>query len=1058
MKLNRFLGATAIVGALVTLPGMAIAQATPSQQSTQQDSAQQTSTQSDPNLQSSGDRAPVAADTATPADPAQTPEEKVAAGDIVVTGSRIARPALESSSPITTVSQEELRFKGDISVGDALNDLPALRSTFSQSNSGRFIGTSGLNFLDLRGLGTSRTLVLVNGRRHVTSSPGDFLVDTNTIPSELIERVDIVTGGESAVYGSDAIAGVVNFILRRDFDGVRLTGQGGVSSRGDRGSYFLALTAGKNFAEGRGNISFAGEYSQQNTTTLSDRDYLTGAYSGRNQFNISSDITLDPVGGSDGISDRQFYRGVRNGTTGDGGEINAICPASVARGTVLVGRCRASRNTGAGANNAERYFFQPGGNLALSQPSLDFRDITNGTSSNTIGGLGSTLQNTGFLYPGIKRYSGNVLAHFDVADAFSPFFEGKYVHITNDQEGQPSFFQGSLPGFLGVPGRELQCSNPFLNAQALSTLQSIGRCANVATGTLTLSRFNTDFGGRGELHTRDTYRLVGGVSGTFNTDWNYEVSANYGHYQGTFKSTNNLILQNLVNAADAVRNAAGQIVCAINNDADKTNDDPACVPINLFGSGSPSQAALNYVNTTSTQTERATELVISGFVKGDASQLFELPGGPISFVLGAEYRRETAYSKFDDFTQSGATFLNSIPTFNPTSFSVKEAYGELSVPLLKDLPFAHELTVTGAGRVSDFKGNAGTVYAYNGGLVYAPIRDIRFRVNYSKSTRAPTLSDLYTSPTQSFDFIADPCDIANINSGNLNRAANCAAAGVPKGFINQPSRDASLSITQGGNQGLRAETGKSLTAGIVLQPRFLRGFSLTVDYYKIDVTNLIQGVSSQDIVNNCYDASSINNPFCALVFRNPDSTFADPAVLVSSVNFAKQKTRGIDIDVVYDHKFDNGDKVLLHAIGTRVLRLDNYTNVSDPNFINQQLEELGDPKWSAQLSANFQHGPVNFGYQVQYIGTQVLGNYEDAHSVQGRPPQNADAYPRNGYPSTFYHNARIGIDVNDKFNFYGGVSNIGDVKPPLGLTGTGGGSALYNPLGRAFYAGFRANY
>ena len=205
--------------------------------------------------------------TSTETTPGGAPEATDTSGDIVVTGSRIARPTLNSPIPVTTVTVADLTRTGSVVVGDVLNDLPSLQSTYSQQNSTRFIGTAGLNLLDLRGLGTSRTLVLVNGRRHITASAGDFVVDTNTIPTDLIDRVDIVTGGSSAVYGSDAMAGVVNFVLKRDYDGIKLNAQGGVTDKGTRGTYRIAGTFGKNFADGRGNVALSLEYNQANLVT-----------------------------------------------------------------------------------------------------------------------------------------------------------------------------------------------------------------------------------------------------------------------------------------------------------------------------------------------------------------------------------------------------------------------------------------------------------------------------------------------------------------------------------------------------------------------------------------------------------------------------------------------------------------------------------------------------------------------------------------------------------------------------------------------------------------------
>ncbi len=628
---------------------------------------------------------------------------------IIVSGSRIARPNLDSPVPLTAVTAEELTNQGDISLGDALNDLPSLRTTFSQGNSTRFIGTAGLNLLDLRGLGTARTLVLVNGKRHITALPGDYLVDVNTIPVDLLDRVDVVTGGNSAVYGSDAVAGVVNFVLKRDFEGLTIRGQSGISSRGDRSTRFLAATYGKNFADGRGNVAVAAEYAKSDPLFFRDRDELTGAYSGRCQYNVVSDSQADegPFG-TDGIPDLEPVCGVRNRSISDGGTVGQISGDTYLR-------------------------FAPNGDVFVDVPDrqLPF-------SGNTIGGSGSTLRNTGQLAAGLERYAVNLIARFDVSEAFRPFLEAKYVHVEAEQQGQPSFFVGG-PQFLG--GDPLFCDNAFLTDNGLAGLQANGLCSAGRTNTQTipLSRFNIDFGGRGELQDRDTYRIVGGVEGTFNDDWNYEVSLNYGRFESDLRSLNNLQLTDLdgnpagfLLAADAVLDATGTPACRVNTDADPTNDAPGCVPINVFGDGAPSRAALDYVNVEGNRQETAEQFVALASVAGDLSQLFELPGGPIAFAIGGEYREERASSVFDELTAADATFLTAIQPFNPPKLSVKEAFGEVYVPLLANLSFVDELSIGAAARVSDYNTSTGTVWAYNVNGVYAPIPDIRFRAGYAE--------------------------------------------------------------------------------------------------------------------------------------------------------------------------------------------------------------------------------------------------------------------------------------------------------------------------------------
>jgi outer membrane receptor protein involved in Fe transport len=1022
---------------------------------------------------------------------------------IVVTGSRIARPTLDSPTPLTSVTVGELTDDGTVSLGDALNDLPSLRSTFSSGNSTRFIGTAGLNFLDLRGLGTVRTLVLVNGKRHITASAGDYRIDVNTIPIDLLERVDIVTGGNSAVYGSDAVAGVVNFILKRDFEGLEFDAQAGITSRGDRGAYAASLTWGRNFADGRGNIAVSAEYSRQEPLYFRDRDAITGAFSGRCQFQLSEPAGGEPAAG-DGIPDTTFLCGINNAAISDGGTIGAIDPAT----------------------SATRRFlrFAPDGTIFADTPRQAFSPFGSG---NQQGGRGSTLRNTGSMLAAVDRATLNLLAHFDISDAFRPYVEAKYVRVDASGEGQPSFWQGSITGFFGG-GSNLRCNNGFLTAQARTTLQSFGICTNVATGTFNISRFNTDFGGRFFDGKRETYRAVVGVEGDFNDDWRYEVFANYGKFKAYGLNQNNLLLFDQAGAPDGfllaldavvapatfggtnfVTNSTGQrVICRVN---EVSNARPDCVPLDVFGNKAQDPRALAFIHRDGETDEQAEQLNIGAFVNGDLSQLFELPGGPISFAIGAEYRKETSSVDFDELTSSGRTFLNALQDFNPPALTIKEVYGEISIPILKDMPFAEELTISAAGRISDYNTATGTVYAYNVQGIYAPIPDIRLRAAYATSVRAPTQGDLFATPSQSFNFIADPCDSANI-TGNPNRAANCAAAGVPTThnaassaacagtpfaapvgapWQNCIARSVSIGFNQGGNPTLVEERGKSLTLGAVFEPSFIPGLNFTVDYYDIEVNDLIATLSAQAIITNCYDSpDGITNPFCTTVNRNPATgLFNEPAVISGGVNFARQKTRGIDFDLAYRKTFENGHRLSIRGIATHVLRLDNYIDPTNPLVPNRQLSELGDPQWAANLTASYDFGTFRLQYGLRYIGKQTIGAYETQNSYTGFcptlganrgitpntggingtavpctpgtlvkvAPNDADAFPRVFYPDAFYHSFRVDMEVNTKFNFYVGVDNAFDRQPPFGLLGTAGGDP-YDTFGRYIFAGIQAKF
>jgi outer membrane receptor protein involved in Fe transport len=973
---------------------------------------------------------------------------------IVVTGSRIARQALESAVPITSVTAAELLSTGSVSIGDQLNNLPSLASTYSQANSTRFIGTTGLNLLDLRDLGSSRTLVLVNGRRHITASEGEFSVDINTIPVDLIERVDVVTGGNSAVYGSDAIAGVVNFVLKRDFDGISVKGQGGVSTHGDAGSYFASITAGRNFAGGRGNISAAFEYAQDNPLYLIDRPGFSGAFSGRRQIQLTSPVNDDEV------PDRTFVNGgVYSLGTSEGGTFIAY------NGTATT-RCVTSSAPGCLANGVPRIFrFGPDGSLAEANYGTDLRPLGSGNGLGAVGG--ATLNNTGQFRPGLKRYAANVLGHFDVSDAFRPYIEAKYVRVDSVQESTPTFAQGGAQGAAAAAtyasnsaGIPIQLDNPFLSASARATISSL-----LAPGStfFRLQRNNLDFGSRGEFARRETYRIVGGVEGKFNGDWHYDISLNYGHFKNFLRSEGNRIETRFRNSVDATRNAAGQIVCRINADSSTANDDPNCVPVNLFGVGAPSQAALNYFMTDTTYTGRASELQATASLSGDLSQLFELPGGPIRFALGAEYRRETASYAFDPLVSSGQTFLNAIAPFNPPSFAVKEAFGEIEIPILRDLPFVHELTLQGAGRVSDYKGSVGTVFAYNFGAVFAPIRDVRFRANFSRSVRSPTLGDLYSSPSQNFDFVDDPCDVnfsTNGPNNGANRQANCRSIGInPTSFVNSPARAATISYLSGGNPNLSEETSDSYTAGVVLQPRFVPGLAITADYYDIKVKNVIASITPQQIVDSCFDSETLNNQYCDLIKpRDASGFFGSPALLQSSVNFAALRAKGVDVDVTYNHRFTPDLAASAHLIGTWVRTRNDFPYFDNPTLPERIKSELGDPAYLVNFSTNLKYRDVSFGYQLRYIGRQTVTDYEATHDSPQGPAYDADYSDPIWYPTVWYHDIRLGLDVDRRFNFYVGVDNVLNRMPPLGQLGNTAGSGIYSNTGRFVYAGFRADF
>jgi outer membrane receptor protein involved in Fe transport len=1024
---------------------------------------------------------------------------------ITVTGSRIRRPNLESSVPVTSIGGEQFIQQGDVSVGDTLNELPQLSSTFSQQNPGLGVGIAGLNLLDLRGLGTSRTLTLVNGRRHVASDIQNnaVSVDINTIPNDLIERVDIVTGAQSSIYGSDAIAGVVNFILRRDFDGLQLRGNATIAGEGYGGEQYVSAMAGKNFADGRGNVTVHAEFS--NTDRLFGSDI--GQYRTNNGLFV---VDVDPAG-SDGNPDRIFLRDVRSSTI----HVNGLVPVSQSIGG------SAPCGTSAAANAAPfncTFLFDQNGRLVQQTGNRT------GTTINPIflGGNGQTGRETTLLsiLPDLQRYNANLLARFEFSEAAELFLEAKYARVEGaGNNAATTFTQG---GSFDAVRERIRLDNPFLNPADRTTLANAFLASNcvptitgaacAAGGNLTAAqraqitagtfRFPIgkqflDLGNRDQTFQRETYRGVFGVRGTFNSDWTYELSANYGRFEESNTNSGFVDRQRFLLALDAARNpATGQIQCRSQFDpaartpfqsaglqasqnafiaARLQNDIAACVPFNPFGTGRPeNQAAANYVSFSGTDRAFIEQLVVSGFVSGDLSSLFELPGGPVGFAIGGEYRREdAAYTQPNEVLQGVTNFLV-LGNARPDATKVKEAFAEIRLPLLRDAPFFEELSVTAAGRVSDYN-TIGTVYSYNAGAEWSPVRGVRLRGNYGRSVRAPNVAETAFPIVPNFaPGFQDPCSGANIGAGSGTRQANCQADLGPL-LPNLASLGApSLAVLSGSNPNLNEETSDSYTLGVVLQPTFVPGFSLSADYYDITVNDVIVALGAQAIANNCYDAPTLNNPFCSLFqrYRGPvggggfdeiPGQIQGNTLLQSGLNFAKRTRRGIDFEVAY--RADLGPaRIDTNLIYVHTLESSNFQDPARPNFENVLRRELGTPADEFRWDTDLRFGDFTVGYQLRYIGEQYVSTFESFNTTNGEPPTNLDFAVVDEYPEVFYHSIRFQWDVSNPasnkggLRFYVGVDNLLNTFAPFGLTGTVGTDAIYETQGRTFYAGFRARF
>ncbi|GMG85938.1 TonB-dependent receptor plug domain-containing protein [Biformimicrobium ophioploci] len=938
-----------------------------------------------------------AQDAAEEAEAAKITDEDVE--EVVVTGSRIIREGAISPTPVTTVTAEDIDLSGNLNLGDFLNDLPALRSTFSGNNSGRFIGTVGLNLLDLRGMGTARTLVLQDGRRHIAASIGTSSVNVNTIPEDLLERVDVITGGASAVYGADAVTGVVNFITKDDFEGTKVSTYSSATDNGGGDATELSVTWGRNFFDERANVAVSVQTTQTDEVYGYERDWITDGKG----FLFNPENT----GPDDGIPDRIQ---VNNYSAPILNETGVIWPAAW---------------LGVGPSNFVTF------NADGTAKAMDF-----GTQCDSrprcSGGDGYQWVGQNQMYPEMEDVNFFAKGHFDINDSTRVFAEAKYVQNEARSFGQASFG-------LNI----FSVDNPFLDPVLRDQLVAEGM------PIFGMYRMHTDLGYRGNVADRETQRYVLGVKGDLGSSWNYETSLVYGQYDATVDYSNNRWNERFNQAIDAVVDpATGEIVCA---DADARA--AGCQPLNLFGFGQSSQEAVDWVMLQNTgSTEEMSQLVWSSSISG---AVIELPAGALQVAGGLEYREEQSAVDYDEIIKNGETFMNALA---PTDgeYDVSEAFVEASVPLLADLPGVQDLTFDTAYRVSDYS-TVGRTSAWKTGLDWTVTEDLRIRATASEAVRAPNIDELFAPLGQNFFSVTDPCDSREIQYAPdpALRAANCRALGLDPDTFLSTLNGVTLAGFSGGNVNLDVETGMTETIGAVFTPRWVEGLTITVDYWDMEVEDAISYYSGQTILDKCVDGASINNAFCGNQTRGADGQLT--SVTSSALNAASLTARGIDYELRYNFDVPTfgtenawGD-LTVSVIGTRLLERDDYSFQDDPTSADRIDGELGDPESNWVSNVTYRLGDFSLNWRHEYIGSMLTIDFLDGK-------ESRDVYST----GTMRYNdlqARYMLDMfGNALEVYGGVNNLEDTAPPAGLSGIGGGSGMYDTYGRSYYLGFNYSF
>ncbi|QNA83172.1 TonB-dependent receptor [Sphingomonas sp. So64.6b] len=912
--------------------------------------------------------------------------------DIVVTGSRIRKAATDTSAPVTVVRGQDLTDRGYVTAGQMLNDItsnvPDLPITISQG----FPSGPGQTYPNLFNLGAGRTLTLVNGRRMVASASGlgDRAVDTNVIPAGLIDRIDIVQAGGAAVYGSDAIAGVVNYVLKKDFQGLEIDLQNSISTFGDDWRPYVRLTAGQNFAEGRGNIAVNMEYSKTEPLTEFDRPWTDQA-----PFLVTNPLDTGP---NDGIPNRIYITNARYRLYNRNGVLYQPSP-------------NPPFFSSSNINNQNRYYqFSADGSQVIPFN----RGAFTGGDATASGGDGADWREVSSLGTGVERYTGTVTGHFDITSGVRAIGEFVYGREKGtDPYGTQSIFRAFFNDYESGSGLiPFNRTNPFLTPAAIARLDAISPIF-ASGGDLLLSRFMDILPSRNRPSQRDTWRALVGLEGDFQAadrSFYWSLTASRGQTTG-FAEVWAPYGTHLNNALAAVRNGAGQIVCSINADADQTNNDAACIPFSPFGDVRPSDAALAYVTVLSGERYKNVQDDYLATFGGD---LLSLPGGKAKFSLAYEHRRETARLTPYEADQLGLTFncCASVPTGG--GFNTDEVSAELLVPIIGEdftLPGVKALVADGSFRYVD-NSIAGKAKVWGAGLRWDTGFGVTFRGSRSRNFRAPSLDQLFAPvSTSPFPIGRDPCDADNITSGpdTATRLRNCQALFAanpdygPLAAFQDPAEDTSLAmVATGGNKDLKNEISNTLSYGVVFQPDFIPGLTFTADRIEVHLQDGLTAFSPANFLSVCFDSTNYPNDACNQFTRNAQGYVV--AAKQTTFNAAIVKYHGEVYNLNYVLPLDRIFSSDLGKLEFNVEATHTSLALTDTTGFNATESQgtVQNPDWRGRLDVNYTKGPLKLFYQLYYLPAQlhavgatiendpipvVSANYRHTISVQYELPK-----------------------------------------------------------------------
>lgn len=930
--------------------------------------------------------------------------EGVAEGEtIVVTGSRIARPDVEAPVPVTVLGSADLQYDAAQNIQDTLNEMPQVAIGLTRANSNFLISGTGVATIDLRGLGDSRTLVLVNGRRFVAGLAGDSAVDVNNIPTDFLERVEIVTGGSSAVYGSDAVAGVVNFILKDKFEGISIRGQAGVTGKGDNARYMTSLTAGTTFgADDRGNIL---------TNFTYDRD--EGLFS-RKRKRSSQDcagLVCGPASYSSYASQGLFFLVDGDGLDSDAYRGQSMFTFDRANNTV------AGFPTGSGYNrNNDRYISVP-----------------------------------------VERYLGSAIANFEIADNAKLFGELTYARVRSNSRLEPFALEWT-DVYTGADDLGMSITNPFIPADVAAAIAARNSDADPDNDVAAIQfrRRQNDVFDRSNVVRRDTWRAVAGIRGELGSKFNYEASYVYG-YMNDYNASEDIDNRRYRNALNAVRVGPGNVLGVDIICADAAARAEGCIPINLFGFDTVDPRAAAYVQAVIPKSQEITnqQHVLTATISGTP---FDLGAGDVGVAFGVEYRKEKSFSDWDTLTNTGGNSGNQTPDL-VGDYSVKEIFGEVNVPLISD-GFVNYFGLIAAARVSDYS-TVGSVVSWNAGAELEPFDGLRLRGVYAEANRAPNIGELFSQPSETFATVNDPCNGVTAATSNEYAAACRAIPAVQaaiqaNGIFEYTLADIQgINGFQGGNINLREEKARTFTIGAVITPVQVPNLSLTIDYYNISIDKAINSIGRTYSIQQCL---LTNLPlYCDNVVRNAN-TGRVTRVDGQFINAAGYKNSGIDVGLRYATGVGIAPDDRLSITTNYTYLIENSTQADPAAPVEDASGTFGQAFSRHRFTgrAAYSLGGFTLSWQTKFMsGGDYVLNFTSA---------NPDILALNKIDDYWLHDLQVRYDLDEKYSFYVGVDNVFDTQPPY-LPGTPFGTPTgletgdaFDLFGRAFTVGVNLRF